>query len=335
MKKKDAYNVAIAGVTGAVGQEMLSCLENRDFPVNKLRLLASKRSVGREFTFQGLTHKVEELTKGSFEGMDIVLFSAGGDRAKEFAPAAIESGAVVVDNSSAFRMDDNTPLVVPEVNRDDIFKHNGVIANPNCTTILMLVALKPLYDLSRIRRTVVSTYQSASGAGAKAMDELKNQSAQVLKGDPPEINEFQYQIAFNLFSHDSDVGEDGYCKEEQKMINETHKMMHDPQIGICPTCIRVPLFRAHAEAITIEQERKVTVEEARKALEQAPGVKVVDNRADNHFPMPLEATGQEDVLVGRLREDPGAENSLALFLCGDQLLKGAALNAVQIAEELV
>ena len=328
------YSVAVAGATGAVGTEMLRALENRDFPVRSLRLLASSRSVGKELTFKGDRIRVQELAHDSFEGIDVALFSAGAGRSREFAPSAVSAGAVVIDNSSAFRMRPDVPLVVPEVNPEDAAQHRGIIANPNCTTIIMVVPLKPLYELSRIRRIVVSTYQSASGAGAKAMEELRTQAADVLAGREAVPTAFPYQIAFNLFSHNTTIGENGYCEEEMKMVNETRKIMHDPDIAVCPTTVRVPVFRSHTETLVIEQERKVTVAEARAALADAPGVRVVDDRDGNYFPMPIDANGEDDVLVGRIREDLSSETGLALFVCGDQLLKGAALNAVQIAELL-
>ncbi|MCF7853541.1 MAG: aspartate-semialdehyde dehydrogenase [Candidatus Pacebacteria bacterium] len=329
-----AFNVAVAGATGAVGNEILLTLERRNFPVNELRLLASKRSVGKELDFRGEPLCVQELMHDAFDGIDIALFSAGADRSLEFAEAAVKAGAVVIDNSSAFRMDPDIPLVVPEVNPEDIKQHKGIIANPNCTTILMVVALKPLHDISPVKRIVVSTYQSASGAGARAMDELRTQASQVLEGKPVVAAALPHQIAFNLFSHDSAIGENGYCKEEMKMVDETRKIMHAPEIRVCATAIRVPVFRAHAESILIEQERKITIAEALRALEQAPGVRVIDDHVKSHFPMPIDATGQDDVLVGRIRDDISSENGLAMFICGDQLLKGAALNAVQIAELL-
>ena len=328
------YNVAVAGATGAVGGEMLATLERHDFPVRNLRLLASSRSVGKELAFRGEKLAVEELTHESFAGIDIALFSAGGSRSREFAPSAVRAGAVVIDNSSAFRMDSDVPLVVPEVNPEDVSEHSGIIANPNCTTIIMVVPLKPLHDLSPIRRIVVSTYQSASGAGARAMEELRLQAGEVLAGQEPTVEAMPHPIAFNLFSHNSSMCENGYCEEEMKMVHETRKIMHDPDIRVCPTCVRVPVLRAHAEAITIEQDRKLSVEEARRALASAPGVKIVDDPERNYFPMPIDATGHDDVLVGRIRDDLSCENGLAMFVCGDQLLKGAALNAVQIAELL-
>lgn len=329
------YRVAVAGATGAVGQEMLQCLEKRGFPVADLKLLASSRSKGREFTFKGEKVTVEELRKDSFNDVDIALFSAGGSRSKEFAPAAVDSGAIVIDNSSAYRMDANVPLVVPEVNPEDLQNHNGIIANPNCTTIIMLVALKPLHDISPITRIVVSTYQSASGAGAKAMEELRRQAEDVLAGKEAVAAELPHQIAFNLFTHDSPVQDNGYTEEEMKMVRETRKMLHCDSVRICATTVRVPVFRAHAEALNIEQERKVSIEEAEKALSNARGVRIVNEPAKSYFPMPIDATGEDEVLVGRIRDDLSCPQGLTLFVCGDQLLKGAALNAVQIAEELI
>ncbi|MFA6929526.1 MAG: aspartate-semialdehyde dehydrogenase [Lentisphaeria bacterium] len=328
------FNIAVVGATGAVGVEIQKTLEKRNFPLQSLRLLASARSAGKEMSCMGQTWKVEELTPDSFQGIDIALFSAGAGISREFAPHAVKAGAVVVDNSSAFRMQKDTPLVVPEVNPEDVKKHQGIIANPNCTTIIMLVALKPLYDLSPIRRIVVSTYQSASGAGAKGMDELVSQTEAYLKGETIEPHCFPYPYAFNLFSHNTDIGENGYNTEEMKMLYETRKILHDDQIQVCPTCVRVPVLRSHAEAIVIEQQRKVSIEEALAVLSKAPGIKIVNDAVKNHYPMPCESNEQYDVLVGRLRYDMSLPNSLALFVCGDQLLKGAALNAVQIAELL-
>lgn len=328
------YSIAVAGATGAVGNEMLLTLERRNFPVKSLKLLASKRSVGKELEFRGQPIAVQELTHDAFDGVDIALFSAGADRSLAFAPSAVKAGAVVIDNSSAFRMDADVPLVVPEVNPEDVRLHKGIIANPNCTTIIMLVVLKPLHDLSPIRRVIVSTYQSASGAGAQAMAELRSQAVEILEGRPATKAVLPHQIAFNLFSHDSAIDASGYCKEELKMVHETRKIMHAPDIRVCATAIRVPVFRAHAESLTIEQARKVSVEEARAALRDAPGVKLVDEREASYFPMPIDATGTDDVLVGRIRDDLSCDTGLAMFACGDQLLKGAALNAVQIAELL-
>lgn len=329
------YHIAVAGATGAVGGEMLTTLERREFPVRSLRLLASSRSVGKKLRFRGEDIPVQELTSGSFQGIDIALFSAGAARSRTFADSAVRAGAVVVDNSSAFRMDATVPLVVPEVNPDDIQRHHGIIANPNCTTIIMLVALYPLHKIAPITRIMVSTYQSASGAGAKAMAELEHQTAEVLAGRPAIPEVLPHPIAFNLFSHNSSIGPNGYCEEEMKMVNETRKILHDPGVRVCATCVRVPIPRAHAEAIAIEQTRRVSVDEARTALQSAPGVRLVDDRENNVFPMPVDATGQDNVLVGRIREDLTCDTGLALFACGDQLLKGAALNAVQIAELVI
>ncbi|MDD8047245.1 MAG: aspartate-semialdehyde dehydrogenase, partial [Verrucomicrobiota bacterium] len=314
-------NVAIAGATGAVGQDIMQCLEQRDFPVGELRLLASARSVDRMLPFRGKDLLVQELTEQSFDGIDVALFSAGGSRSKQFAPAAVKAGAVVIDNSSAFRMDPDTPLVVPEINPEDLDKHQGIIANPNCSTIILVVPLWPLHKVNPIRRIVVSTYQAASGAGAKAMEELEQQTRDLLSGKDAHPTVFPHQIAFNLFSHNSPIVEDGYCEEEVKMVKETRKIFHDSSIRICPTTIRVPVMRAHAESVNIEFSRPMLPEEAREILASAPGVKLQDDPENNHFPMPLEASGQEDVLVGRIRKDLSDPNCLAMFICGDQLLK--------------
>ncbi len=326
--------VAIVGVTGAVGAEMLEVLAERDFPISDLKVLASARSKGKEVSFNGNKLPVEELTAQSFKGVELALFSAGGDRSKEFAPIAAAAGAVVVDNSSAFRMDPGTPLVVPEVNSEDIPGHNGIIANPNCSTIVMVVPLFPIYKLARIRRVVVATYQAVSGAGAQAILELENQTRAALEGKPLEKNVFCHPIAFNLFVHRDPKGEDGFVGEERKMIRETHKIFHDDSIAIHPTCIRVPVFRAHSESIYLELERPVELEEVREALDEAPGVRIVDNPEKRHYPMPIEASGGDDILVGHIRRDPFNEKALSIFVSGDQLRKGAALNAVQIAERL-
>lgn len=335
MEKKKSYHLAIVGVTGAVGQEFLRVLEKRKFPVASLKLLASSRSVGKKIKYAGSEYSVDELNADSFEGVDMALFSAGGARSREFAPAAVKAGAVVVDNSSAFRMDKNVPLVIPEINPEDIREHRGIIANPNCTTIIASMAVWPIHKLARIKKMVVSTYQAVSGAGFQAMDELKTQTEDFLSGKPLTKKIFKHQIAFNLFSHDSNLGPEGYSEEEIKVVNETRKIFHDDSILITPTAVRVPIFRAHAEAIHLELSRPVTVEEALKALSLMPGVKIVDDRQKNHFPMPVEVSGQDEVFVGRVRNDLGAKNGLNLFVCGDQILKGAALNAVQIAENLI
>ncbi len=330
------YNVAIAGATGAVGAEFLKILEDRKFPLGELKLLASARSAGKTLKYAGKDYVVEELTTESFKGVDIALFSAGGSRSKEFAKAAVDAGAVVVDNSSAFRMDPATPLVVPEINPQDIGNHNGIIANPNCSTIIMLMAVFPLTKLGNIKRIVASTYQASSGAGAQAMEELVTQTKEILENKPLTKECFPYQYAFNLFSHNSGIGEDGYNEEETKMIRETGKILHDDSIKVTATCVRVPILRAHCESINVEFENgRPTVEAVRKTLEDFPGVQLQDDRKNNHFPMPIEASDKYDCLVGRIREDKSNPNAIELFVAGDQLLKGAALNAVQIAEVLV
>lgn len=334
MKKKSKYNVAIMGATGAVGEEMLKILEERKFPVDRLVLLASARSVGKKYLYQGRSIDVQELKEDSFSNIDIVLASAGGSISKKFAPLAVKAGAVVIDNTSAFRMDPEIPLVVPEINPEDIQKHKGIIANPNCSTIIMLVPIYPIHKVNPIKRILVSTYQAASGAGAKAMKELEDQSRDYLAGKPLTRQAFPHQIAFNLFSHNSAIKDEGYNEEEIKMIKETKKIFHDEAIKIVATTVRVSVFRAHSESIYLELTHKPNLEEMQKLLSHAPGVKIVDDRLKNYFPMPIEASGQDDVLVGRLRYDLSSPNGFCLFVCGDQLRKGAALNAVQIAEIL-
>ena len=334
MKKKPKYNVAIMGATGAVGEEMLKILEQRNFPVDQLVLLASARSIGKKVHFKGREIIVQELKEDSFDGIDIVLASAGGSISKKFVPFAVKEGAVVIDNTSAFRMDPKVPLVVPEINPQDIKKHKGIIANPNCSTIIMLVPIFPIHQSNRIKRILVSTYQAASGAGAKAMKELEDQSRDVLAGRPAKKEVFPHQIAFNLFSHNSAIQDEGYNEEEIKMIKETKKIFHDDKIKIVATTVRVPVFRAHSEAIYLELAKKPDLNRIRKILSKAPGVKIIDDREKNYFPMPLEATGQDDVLVGRIRKDLSSPNGICLFVAGDQLRQGAALNAIQIAENL-
>lgn len=335
LEKKDKYNIAIAGATGAVGQEMLDVLARKNFPIGELRLLASKNSAGKKISYNGQDYTVEELTHDSFKDIDIALFSAGGSQSLKFAPSAVKAGAIVIDNSSAYRMDDQVPLVVPEINPQDLENNPGIIANPNCTTIIAGMALWPIHQLSPIKRIVICTYQAVSGAGAKAIEELKNQSQAYLDGKSinPEI--FIHPIAFNLFSHDSGVDDLGYTTEEMKVVHETHKIFHDHSISISPTAIRVPVFRAHAEAIHLELENPLELSDIQKALENMPGVQLQDDRKTNHFPMPLEVSGKDDVYVGRIRKDVSLKNGINLFVCGDQILKGAALNAVQIAEKLV
>ena len=333
----DQFSVAIMGATGAVGQVMMEILAERNFPVGDLRLLASARSAGRTSEFRGEELTVQELREDSFEGVDIVLASAGGSLSKQYNPHAVAAGAVVVDNTSAYRMDPGVPLVVPEINPDDLDWHKGIIANPNCSTIIMDVVVWPLYQQVKVKRIVVSTYQAVSGAGAPAMQELEEQTRQLLAGEQIEPREFPHQIAFNLFSHNSDVGVDGYCEEETKMIRETKKMFHDDDIGVTATTIRVPVMRAHSEAINLEFSKTFTAEKAREILASAPGVRIVDNPADSHFPMPIESSGENDVLVGRIRQDVSRPDGtgLDLWVSGDQLRKGAALNAVQIAEVMI
>ena len=330
------FNVAIAGATGAVGELMIQVLEERNFPVGEMRFLASSRSAGKVLKWKGNDLAIQEMTKDSFKGIDIALFSAGGGRSKEFAPAAVDAGAVVVDNSSAFRMEDDVPLVVPEVNPEDIglYTKRGIIANPNCTTIIMIVALKPLYNYSRVKRVVVSSYQSSSGAGAQAMAELIRQTKDWSAGKPLEVSAFQHQLLFNVIPHIDSFSENGYTKEEMKMHNETRKMLHDDQIRVSATCVRVPVLSAHSEAVTIETEGEITAEKARELFNDAPGVEVLDDPASNTYPMPLFVAGQDTCYVGRIRKDYSADNALSFWVVGDQLRKGAATNAIQIAEIL-
>jgi aspartate-semialdehyde dehydrogenase len=327
-------HVAVAGATGAVGQEFLNVLERRNFPVQELTLLASVRSAGKTMKYRGETLPVKEMKKDSFKGVDIALFSAGGSRSREFAPYAVESGAVVVDNSSAFRMDPNVPLVVPEINAHDIKTHKGIIANPNCSTIAMVVPLAPLHRAFGVKRVVVCTYQASSGAGAQAMEELREETQAVLNGQPYERKVFPVQYAFNLFPHNSPMMDNGYVEEEIKMVRETHKILGDSSIRINATCVRVPVLRAHSEALNIEFAQDVSPEDAYRVLRTAPGVEVFEDRAKNRWATPIDASGRDPVLVGRLRRDLSQPNTLDLWLVSDQLLKGAALNAVQIAELL-
>ncbi len=330
-----SYRVAILGATGAVGTELLELLDCRNFPVADLKLLASERSVGRSLCFKGENIPVESVNARAFENVDLVLASAGGSTSKEWAAVAVEKGAVVIDNSSAFRMNPEVPLVVPEVNPLAAASHKGIIANPNCTTILMTVAVWPLHKLRPIQRIVASTYQSASGAGAKAMAEVKTQAAAILQGHSPVAEILPYPLAFNLFPHNSPLNDAGYCEEEMKMVNETRKIFGTQQIRITATCVRVPVLRAHSEAINLEFEEPFDPDEAREILSHSPGVKLLEDWGTNHFPMPIEATGRDEVLVGRIRQDISHPCGLELWLCGDQIRKGAALNAVQIAELLV
>lgn len=330
-------NIAIAGVTGAVGQEFLQILEQRNFPFDSIKMLASSRSAGKKVNFKGKEYTVEELTENSFNGIDIALFSAGGSRSKQFAPAAAKAGTVVVDNSSAFRMDPNTPLVVPEINPQAIKQHKGIIANPNCSTIIAIVPIWPLHRANPVKRMIVSTYQAASGAGMAAMLELKKQAQQILDGKEPTKDTLRYQLAFNLYCHDSKIGTNGYNEEEMKMVNETHKIFDCPDIAITCTCVRVPVLRSHCESINLEFKDPITPDEVKKLLESAPGVSIIDDRETNRFPMPVDASDNDDVYVGRIRQDESIPDNrgINLWVAGDQLRKGAALNAVQIAEKLL
>jgi len=331
-----APKVAVVGVTGAVGQEFLSILEQRKFPFSSLRVLASSRSAGKTVPFKSKEYTVEELTQNSFKGIEIALFSAGASRSREFASAAVKAGAVVVDNSSAFRMDPDVPLVIPEINPQMIKRHKGIIANPNCSTIIGIVPIWPLHKVNPVKRMVVSTYQAASGAGMSAMLELESQSREILEGKPPTKNVFPHQIAFNCFSHNSALGPNGYNEEETKLVKETRKIFDCPTIAITATCIRIPVMRAHCESINLEFTNPITENEVREILKKAPGVTVLDDREHNRFPMPIDATGKDDVFVGRIRQDESLPNNrgINLWVSGDQLRKGAALNAIQIAELL-
>lgn len=342
-KTADGPSIAIVGVTGAVGQEFLQVLKERNFPYSNIKLLASKRSAGKKQEFEGVEYTIEELTENSFDGVDIALFSAGGSISKKLGPAAQKAGAVVVDNSSAFRMTEGVPLVIPEVN-PDAMKHikigggGAIIANPNCSTIIALMAVTPLHKVAKVKRMIVSTYQAASGAGAAAMEELKEQTRDVLEGKEAKPVIFPYQYAFNLFSHNSSMDPElGYNEEEIKMVKETKKIWGTQDVNITATCIRVPVMRAHAESINLEFESDISEEAAKAALEKAEGVSIIDDRNKNRFPTPLDATTQDDVYVGRIRRDISRKDNkgLELFVCGDQIKKGAALNAVQIAELLL
>ncbi len=328
-------HVAVVGATGAVGIEMLKVLERRRFPVGQLTLLASARSVGKKLPFAGKEVTVTELTKDSFHGIDIALFSAGGSISREFAPIAAAAGCVVVDNSSAFRQDDRVPLVVPEINAGDVRHHHGILANPNCTTAITLMALYPLHQAFGVKRIVASSYQAVSGTGAKAIEELERQVQQIAAGQPITREVYPYQIAFNVLPQVDSFQPDGYTKEEMKMQNEGRKIMHHPGFRASVTCVRVPVYRSHSVAVTAEFEKPVSVAEARAILAQAPGLDVVDEPASQRYPMPLFTSEKDNCQVGRLRMDCAFDNALSFWVSGDQLLKGAALNAVQIAEELL
>ncbi|MGD8381107.1 MAG: aspartate-semialdehyde dehydrogenase [Syntrophobacterales bacterium] len=331
------YHLAVAGATGAVGNEMIQILEEQEFPVASLKLLASSRSLGKTLDFRGESLHVEELREDSFQGVDIALFSAGAGPSKKFSPAAAESGCVVIDNSSGWRMDPEVPLVVPEVNPHAVadYRNKGIIANPNCSTIQMVVVLKPIYDAVGIERVVVSTYQAVSGTGKSAMDELTEQTRNLLSFQEATPEVYPHRIAFNCFPHIGSFLENGYTEEEMKMVYETHKIMEDPKIRVSATTVRIPVFYGHSEAVNIQTERKLSAKEARVLLFQAPGVRVMDNPDERIYPMPSEAAGINDTLVGRIREDISNENGLDLWIVADNIRKGAALNTVQIAELLV
>ena len=338
MKK---YNVAILGATGAVGQEFLDLIQERNFPFGTLRLLASSRSAGKVIEFMGNNYTVEEATDDSFKNIDIALF-AGGSASTKFAPAAVKSGAIVIDNSSAFRMDPEVPLIVPEVNPEDIIKHKGIIANPNCSTIIMVMALKPLHNYAKIKRIIVSTYQAVSGAGKEAIDELDNQVQAIVEHKPVEATILpsaglpkHYQIAFNVIPQIDGFLEDGYTKEEMKMVHETHKIFDDYTIGISATTVRIPVYRSHSESINIEFDDEISVEKAKELLAAFPGVIVQDNPSEQLYPMPLFTSSQNEVFVGRIRKDESVPHGLNLWVVGDQIRKGAALNALQIAEYMI
>jgi aspartate-semialdehyde dehydrogenase len=330
-------SLAIVGVTGAVGREFLSILEERAFPFDSIRMLASSRSKGKLVAFKGREYIVEEMTRDSFRGVDIALFSAGASRSREFAPSAVKAGTVVVDNSSAFRMDSDVPLVIPEINPQKIKEHKGIIANPNCSTIIGILPIWPLHRANPVRRLVVSTYQAASGAGMSGMLELENQSREILAGRKPTMAVFPHQIAFNCFSHNSALGPNGYNEEEMKLVKETCKIFDCQTIAITATCVRIPVMRAHCESINIEFTDSMTPDQVRSLLSTAPGVTVLDDREHNRFPMPIDASGKDNVFVGRIRQDESLPDNrgINIWVSGDQLRKGAALNAVQIAERLL
>ena len=334
---KSEYHVAVAGATGAVGNEMLQILEEQEFPVASLKLLASSRSAGKTLDFRGESLHVEELRDDSFDGVDIALFSAGAAASRQFAPAAAESGCVVIDNSSGWRMDPEVPLVVPEVNPHAVadYRNKGIIANPNCSTIQMVVVLKPIYDAAGIERVVVSTYQAVSGTGKNAMEELTEQTRNLLTFQEVTAEVYPHRIAFNCFPHIGSFLENGYTEEEMKMVHETHKIMEDSNIRVSATTVRIPVFYGHSEAVNIQTERKLSAKDARVLLFQAPGVRVMDNPDERIYPMPSEAAGINDTLVGRIREDISIENGLDLWIVADNIRKGAALNTVQIAELLI
>ncbi len=332
IEKKEKYDIAVVGATGAVGLRILSTLEERNFPVGRLRLLASSRSVGQKLPFMEQVIEVEELRENSFDGMDIALFSAGSLISRKYAPIAVELGCIVIDNSSAWRMDSNIPLIVPEVNPSALGKKFGIIANPNCSTIQMVVALKPIHDKYRALRVFVSTYQSVSGSGQRAIEELRLQSRNILDGKPVQKSVYPHQIAFNCLPHIDVFLENGYTKEEMKMVDETHKILGDRSIEVSPTAVRVPVFYSHSESISVETELPMKVEEIKDLLSSSPGISLIDNPEKNEYPLAIDACGKGGVFVGRVRRDITRDNIVNFWVVSDNLLKGAAYNAVQIAE---
>ncbi|MGE5893630.1 MAG: aspartate-semialdehyde dehydrogenase [bacterium] len=335
LKKKDRYVVAVVGATGAVGEEMIATLEQRKFPVAELRLFASEKSEGKKLEFRGEEVPVKTLNEESFKGVDIALFSAGGERSKKWAPVAVQSGCVVIDNSSAWRMEKEVPLVVPEVNAHALRRHKGIIANPNCSTIQMVIVLKPIHDAAKIRRVVVTTFQSVSGTGRRAMDELLQQTTDLLSFKEIQMNVYPHQIAFNCLPHIDSFLENGYTKEEMKMVHETRKIMGDGSIQVTATTVRVPVFRCHSESVNVETEKKISANDVRAILSTTQGVIVFDAPLKNIYPLAVDVAGKDEVYVGRIREDESIDNGINMWIVADNLLKGAALNAVQIAEKLV
>jgi len=341
--ERNGLHVAVVGATGAVGQQMIKTLESRNFPIRKLTLLSSERSAGTKVVVKGEEIEVQAAKPECFEGVDIALFSAGGSVSKELAPEAVQRGAIVVDNTSAFRMDENVPLVVPEVNEEDLKWHNGIIANPNCSTIQMVVALEPIRKAYGLKKVIVSTYQAVSGAGAQAIEELKSQSSALLSGEtftpsilPVKSDKKHYQIAFNAIPQIDKFQDNGFTFEEMKMINETKKIMHMPELEVAATCVRIPVMTGHSESIYIEiEDENVTVEDLKALLKEAPGIVLQDNPAEQLYPMPADCVGRNDVFVGRIRKDLDRNNGFHLWVVSDNLLKGAAWNSVQIAESLL
>ncbi|HDH01491.1 MAG TPA: aspartate-semialdehyde dehydrogenase [Nitrospirae bacterium] len=335
LREKEQYRVAVVGATGVVGEEMISVLEERNFPVEELLPFASERSAGTRIEFRGRDIVVQLLEEDSFEGIDIALFSAGGERSRTWAPVAARSGCVVIDNSSAWRMDPEVPLVVPEVNPEDIKRHKGIIANPNCSTIQMVMALKPIHDAAGIKRVVVTTFQSVSGTGKKAIDELLKQTTDMLSFRSVECEVYPHQIAFNVLPHIDSFLDNGYTKEEMKMVNETRKILGDDSIRVTATTVRVPVFRCHAESVNVETEKKLAADDVRALLAAFPGIVVFDAPEKNIYPLPVDVAGKDEVYIGRVREDESIENGINMWIVADNLRKGAALNAVQIAERLI